>query len=56
MQHLKWDKAFLTGVSMGGGIVTAFNAQFPHLVEDKVALIASAGLIEVRRIFLCPLR
>lgn len=36
----------LRGVQ-GGGIAAAFNTYFPDLVDDKVALIAPAGLIEV---------
>ena len=32
----------------GGGIAVAFSAQFPHLVTDKVVLIASVGLMDVR--------
>jgi len=47
MQYLKWDKAHIVGLSMGGGIAAAFVAQFPHLVDEGVGLIASAGLIEV---------
>ncbi|KAF9535128.1 Alpha/Beta hydrolase protein [Crepidotus variabilis] len=46
MQLLKWDKANIVGVSMGGGIAAAFTANFPHLVDEGVGLIASAGLIE----------
>ncbi|KAG6872894.1 hypothetical protein C0992_009271 [Termitomyces sp. T32_za158] len=46
MQYLQWDKAMIGGVSMGGGIAMAFTAQFPHLVDDKVVLIASAGVME----------
>ncbi|TFK73556.1 alpha/beta-hydrolase [Pluteus cervinus] len=46
MQYLKWDRALITGVSMGGGIAAAFTGSFPHLVEDQIVLIASAGLIE----------
>lgn len=46
MQHVKWDNAFIIGLSMGGGIATAFSAHFPHLVNGKVALIASAGIME----------
>jgi pimeloyl-ACP methyl ester carboxylesterase len=47
MQYLKWDKANIVGLSMGGGIAAAFTSQFPHLVDEGVALIASAGLMEV---------
>lgn len=32
---------------MGGGIAAAFTDQFPYLVDEGVALIASAGLMEV---------
>ncbi|KIJ69727.1 hypothetical protein HYDPIDRAFT_164024 [Hydnomerulius pinastri MD-312] len=46
MQHIKWDNAYVVGLSMGGGIATAFAVQFPHLVNEKVALVASAGIIE----------
>ncbi|KAJ8591238.1 alpha beta-hydrolase [Rhizopogon salebrosus TDB-379] len=46
MQHVKWDNAFIVGLSMGGGIATAFSAHFPHLVNGKVALVASAGIVE----------
>ncbi|KAI0682612.1 alpha/beta-hydrolase [Earliella scabrosa] len=46
LQYVGWSKADIVGVSMGGGIATAFAAQFPHLVSDKVVLIASVGLME----------
>ncbi|KAI0650361.1 alpha/beta-hydrolase [Trametes meyenii] len=46
MQYVGWDKAEIIGVSMGGAVATAFAAQFPHLVADKVVLIASVGLME----------
>ncbi|KAF8878581.1 Alpha/Beta hydrolase protein [Gymnopilus junonius] len=46
MQYLKWDKANIVGLSMGGAIAAAFTAHFPHLVDEGVGLIASAGLIE----------
>ncbi|KAI0375962.1 alpha/beta-hydrolase [Pilatotrama ljubarskyi] len=46
LQYVGWNKANVVGVSMGGGIAAAFGAQFPHLVNDKVVLIASAGLME----------
>jgi hypothetical protein len=31
----------------GGAIAAAFTSQFPHLVDEGVALIASTGLMEV---------
>ncbi|PPQ78903.1 hypothetical protein CVT26_011712 [Gymnopilus dilepis] len=46
MQYLKWDKANIVGLSMGGAIAAAFTAHFPHLVDEGVGLIASAGLME----------
>ncbi|KAF8165947.1 Alpha/Beta hydrolase protein [Crassisporium funariophilum] len=46
MQYLRWDKANIVGVSMGGGIAAAFTSQFPHLVDEGVCLIACAGLME----------
>ncbi|KAF8874541.1 Alpha/Beta hydrolase protein [Infundibulicybe gibba] len=45
MQHIKWDRARIAGVSMGGGIAAAFTANFPRLVERDIVLIACAGLI-----------
>ena len=35
----------------GGGIAASFAADFPHLTTGKIALIASAGLLEVRTLF-----
>ncbi|KAF9480153.1 alpha/beta-hydrolase [Pholiota conissans] len=46
MQYLKWDKANIVGVSMGGAIAASFTAQFPHLVDEGVGLIACAGLMD----------
>ncbi|KAF7312959.1 Hydrolase-4 domain-containing protein [Mycena kentingensis (nom. inval.)] len=43
MQCVGWSRAHLVGFSMGGAIASAFVASFPHLVEDKIILIASAG-------------
>lgn len=47
MQYLKWEKANIVGLSMGGAIAASFTSQFPHLVDEGVGLIASAGLMEV---------
>ncbi|KAK7696088.1 hypothetical protein QCA50_000731 [Cerrena zonata] len=46
MQYVGWDKANIVGVSMGGGIAASFADQFPHLVGDRLALLASAGIVE----------
>ncbi|KAF9044239.1 Alpha/Beta hydrolase protein [Panaeolus papilionaceus] len=46
MQYLNWSRANIVGVSMGGAIAATFTAQFPHLVDEGVALIACAGLME----------
>lgn len=50
MQYLKWDKANIVGLSMGGAIAASFTAEFPHLVDEGVGLVACAGLMEVRHI------
>ncbi|EGN94947.1 hypothetical protein SERLA73DRAFT_187220 [Serpula lacrymans var. lacrymans S7.3] len=46
MQHIQWENAHVVGLSMGGAVAAAFSVQFPQLVNGKVALIASAGLVE----------
>ncbi|KAI0053754.1 alpha/beta-hydrolase [Auriscalpium vulgare] len=46
MQHVKWAKAKVVGLSMGGGVTAAFSLYFPSLVDGKIALIASTGLVE----------
>ena len=35
------------GHVQGGGIAASFVDQFPHLVGDRLALLASAGIVEV---------
>ena len=47
MQYLKWEKANIVGLSMGGAIAASFTSQFTYLVDEGVGLIASAGLMEV---------
>ena len=37
----------MTHQDFRGAIAAAFTSQFPHLVDEGVALIASAGLMEV---------
>lgn len=46
MQHINWGSAHIVGLSMGGGIGATFALHFPQLVNDKIALIASAGIME----------
>ncbi|KAH8108010.1 Alpha/Beta hydrolase protein [Cristinia sonorae] len=46
MQHIAWSSTYVVGLSMGGGIASAFVATFPHLVNSKIVLIASAGLLD----------
>ncbi|KAH9927074.1 alpha/beta-hydrolase [Epithele typhae] len=46
LQHIRWERASIAGLSMGGGIAATFSAQFPHLVTNKIVLISSAGLME----------
>lgn len=46
MQYLGWQNANVVGVSMGGAIASAFHADFPYLVDTKVALISPAGTLE----------
>ncbi|EUC64174.1 alpha/beta-hydrolase [Rhizoctonia solani AG-3 Rhs1AP] len=47
MQAIGWHKARLVGMSMGGGIATAFTAKLPWLVDSNVVLIGSAGIMEL---------
>ncbi|CAE6430060.1 unnamed protein product [Rhizoctonia solani] len=48
MQAIGWHKARLVGMSMGGGIAAAFAAKLPWLVDSNIALIGSAGVMELR--------
>ncbi|EJD01733.1 alpha/beta-hydrolase [Fomitiporia mediterranea MF3/22] len=46
MQHVRWERAHIVGLSMGGGIASSFAANFPNLTTSKIALIAATGLME----------
>ncbi|ETW75340.1 Alpha/beta hydrolase [Heterobasidion irregulare TC 32-1] len=43
--HVGWDKAAIVGSSVGGGIAIAFSAHFPQMVDGKVGLIGSCGVM-----------
>jgi len=45
MQHIGWNKAYIVGLSMGGPIAVEFAVTYPKLVDDKLTLIAPAGLL-----------
>jgi len=47
LQYVGWTSTYVVGMSMGGGIAAAFTATFPHLVNGKVVLLASAGLMDI---------
>ncbi|KZV78343.1 alpha/beta-hydrolase [Exidia glandulosa HHB12029] len=47
LQHLKWPKAKVVGLSMASCTITAaFAADHPHLVDGHIALIAPVGLMQ----------
>ncbi|KAI0075768.1 alpha/beta-hydrolase [Panus rudis PR-1116 ss-1] len=46
MQYIGWESARIVGFSMGGGICAAFSSFFPHLINGRIVLVASAGLME----------
>ena len=48
LQHVGWSKAIIVGLSMGGAITAAFADTFPHLVDGRVAFLASVGNFPVR--------
>jgi len=47
MKHIGWDKAILAGLSMGGGIAAGFAAKNPEMVDEKIILLAPAGVLKV---------
>lgn len=46
LQYIGWQQVNVVGLSMGGAIAASFVDQFSHLVTDRLALIASAGILE----------
>lgn len=36
------------GPVQGGSVAAAFAASFPHLINERVAFLAAAGLMDVR--------
>ena len=49
LQYVGWTSSYVIGLSMGGGVAAGFTATFPHLVKGKLVLLASAGLLDVRK-------
>jgi pimeloyl-ACP methyl ester carboxylesterase len=47
MKHIGWDKAIIVGLSMGGGIAAGFAAKYPEMVDEKMILLAPAGLLKI---------
>ncbi|KAF7902438.1 hypothetical protein EAF00_002341 [Botryotinia globosa] len=43
LSHLRWNKAYFVGFSLGGSIVATFASVYPQLVESAV-IVAGAGL------------
>lgn len=35
-------------LAQGGSVAAAFAASFPHLINERVAFLAAAGLMDVR--------
>ncbi|THH28547.1 hypothetical protein EUX98_g5649 [Antrodiella citrinella] len=50
LQYVGWKSTYVVGMSMGGGIAAAFTSAFPHLVNGKIVLLASAGLVAGRKL------
>ncbi|KAF8608608.1 alpha/beta-hydrolase [Ceratobasidium sp. AG-I] len=46
LQAVGWRRSRIVGLSMGGGIASAFASKFPWLVESNVAFIASVGVMD----------
>ncbi|KAF7797622.1 hypothetical protein EIP86_008822 [Pleurotus ostreatoroseus] len=46
LQYIGWNKVNVVGYSMGGSIAAAFGAWFPHLIDERIAFLAAAGLMD----------
>lgn len=44
----------LGDLEQGGAVAAAFAASFPHLIDESVVFLASAGIMEVNDVYIFP--